>query len=85
MNKQSAAERLTERIGWLASLFRGVALGLLCVGILLPAVGTWLWENTFGYACWGLFGCGLLFALGYAYLRSLLREYERGQSAEQED
>lgn len=79
-----AEAELAKRVEWLAFLFRDVALLLLIIGILLPAIGTWLWGNTFGYACWGLIGCGLLFALGYAYLRSILREYQQSQSTDQE-
>lgn len=80
-----AAEKLAKRVEWLAWILRAVALGLLIAGIFLPAVGTWLWETNFGYACFSLMGMGLLFALGYAYLRSTLREYERNQSADQEE
>ena len=85
MKKQSAAEKLIDRVEWLALLFRAVALCLLCAGILLPAIGTWLWRNTLGYACFSLMGAGLLFALGYGYFLYILREYDRGQKAEVED
>lgn len=82
MNKSAAADKLAKRVEWLAFLFRDVALTLLIIGIMLPAIGTWLWGNHFDYACWSLIGCGLLFTLGYAYLRSILREYGRGQSTD---
>lgn len=76
-NKRAAAEQLVKRIEWLAIIFRGVALGLLITGIFLPAVGTWLLEYNFGDACWILIGAGLLVALGYFCLWSVLQEYER--------
>lgn len=81
IKNQSAVEKLLRRVEWLALLFRHVALALLYAGCLLPAIGTWLWGNTFGYACFSLMGVGLLFALGYGYLLFILREYEQNKTA----
>lgn len=84
-NKTVAEERLVERVRWLAGILKGVAVGLICVGIMLPAIGEWLWGFNFGYACFSLMGVGLLFAGEYAYLRFMLLEYERSKTFDLED
>lgn len=84
MKNQSAEEKLAERVEWLAGILRGAAIGLICIGIALPAIGEWLWGGALGYACFSLMGVGLLFALGYGYLLFVFREYERNKPAHQE-
>ena len=84
MKNESATDKLVERVNWLATLFRGLALFLMIFGFMLPALGTWLLGNNFGYTCWCLMGVGLLFALGCFYLRAILREYERNKDTNKE-
>lgn len=74
-NDELAGVKLAYRVRWLAGILRGVAVGLICIGIALPAIGEWLWGVTFGYACFSLMGLGLLFAVGYGYLKFILNEY----------
>lgn len=82
--KKFSSNKLVERVEWLASIFRWVALSLICIGVLLPAVGTWVWDNNFGYACFALMGAGLLFVLGFGYCRFILREYAWNEMTDKE-